>query len=317
MQKHRVILDCDNTMGLPNWEVDDGLLLLYLLGRDDIDLLGITNTFGNSTHTNVAACTQRMLEDLNRTDIPRFDGETYHGQNPRINVDRASGIRYKNEETQENSITPAARFLAEQAAKYPGEITIFAAGPVSNLYKASLYDPSFFKNIKSIVCMGGYTEELYLAGVHLNELNFACDPEATYSVIYSGVPLVFMTGQVCLDAPFKKKDFSRLPSWDSDRIKLITDWHETFSGAFNIDAFYLWDLLIPVYISYPELFDSPKVWIRPTLEDLRHGLFPESDSTDGIQVVLPTHIQDYERFMDILFEAWHKECDREKTWRKL
>ena len=38
----RVILDCDNTMGQPYKEVDDGLTLLYLLGRPDIDLLGIT-----------------------------------------------------------------------------------------------------------------------------------------------------------------------------------------------------------------------------------------------------------------------------------
>ena len=43
----RVIFDCDNTMGQPYREVDDGLTLLYLLGRSDVELLGITTTFGN------------------------------------------------------------------------------------------------------------------------------------------------------------------------------------------------------------------------------------------------------------------------------
>ncbi|TFG49619.1 MAG: nucleoside hydrolase, partial [Anaerolineales bacterium] len=45
----KVIFDCDNTMGLKTKEVDDGLTLYYLLGRPDIDLLGITTTFGNGT----------------------------------------------------------------------------------------------------------------------------------------------------------------------------------------------------------------------------------------------------------------------------
>ena len=314
MKKQRVILDCDNTMGLPNWEVDDGLLLLYILGRDDLELLGITNTFGNSTHRNVAEYTKRILAELNREDIPRFDGETYTGQNPRINVDRASGPRYIGEIPQTESITPAARFLAEQAAKYPGEIIILAAGPVSNLYKASLHDPAFFKNIQGVVCMGGYVEELYLEGRHLNELNFACDPLATYATLYSGTPVAIMTGQVCLDAPFRKQHLSRLPAWNPQRLQTISNWLTTFGGAFNIDAFYLWDLLIPVYISYPELFDDQQRWIKPSVEDLKHGLLPEGKPGDGVLVTMPNHIRDYERFMDILFEAWNVECTRESGW---
>jgi hypothetical protein len=34
----KVIFDCDNTMGLPTKEIDDGLTLYYLLGRLEIDL---------------------------------------------------------------------------------------------------------------------------------------------------------------------------------------------------------------------------------------------------------------------------------------
>ena len=74
MKKQKVIIDCDNTMGLPGWEVDDGLVLLYLLGRDDIDLLGITNTFGNGSLKDVAKYTEEILSDIGRTDIPRFNG---------------------------------------------------------------------------------------------------------------------------------------------------------------------------------------------------------------------------------------------------
>lgn len=43
----KVIFDCDNTMGLPGRDVDDGLSLFYLLGSPEIELLGVCSTFGN------------------------------------------------------------------------------------------------------------------------------------------------------------------------------------------------------------------------------------------------------------------------------
>lgn len=46
----KVIFVCDNTMGLYGKDVDDGLALLYLLGRDDIKLIGITTTFWKQYH---------------------------------------------------------------------------------------------------------------------------------------------------------------------------------------------------------------------------------------------------------------------------
>ncbi len=49
MKKTKLILDCDNTMGLDNRDIDDGMALMYLLGRDDVELLGITLTAGNGT----------------------------------------------------------------------------------------------------------------------------------------------------------------------------------------------------------------------------------------------------------------------------
>ena len=43
----KIIFDCDNTLGLPLKEVDDGLVLLYLLGIPELKILGITISFGN------------------------------------------------------------------------------------------------------------------------------------------------------------------------------------------------------------------------------------------------------------------------------
>ena len=38
----KVVMDCDNTIGIPGRDLDDALALFYLLGRDDVELTGIT-----------------------------------------------------------------------------------------------------------------------------------------------------------------------------------------------------------------------------------------------------------------------------------
>ena len=70
----KVLYDCDNTMGLPNKDVDDGLTLMYLIGNSNIDLLGVTTTFGNSHIEDVSRATTKLFNDLNITDIPLKKG---------------------------------------------------------------------------------------------------------------------------------------------------------------------------------------------------------------------------------------------------
>ena len=43
---HHLICDCDNTIGLPYRDVDDALAILYLLGREDVELVGRENRVG-------------------------------------------------------------------------------------------------------------------------------------------------------------------------------------------------------------------------------------------------------------------------------
>ena len=61
-------------MGLPNKDVDDGLTLMYLMGNNNIDLLGVTTTFGNSHIEDVFQATAKLFYDLNITDIPLKKG---------------------------------------------------------------------------------------------------------------------------------------------------------------------------------------------------------------------------------------------------
>ena len=60
----KIIFDCDNTFGVNNCDVDDGLALLYLLGRKEANLIGITSCYGNSTIETTFSNTKRMLKEI-------------------------------------------------------------------------------------------------------------------------------------------------------------------------------------------------------------------------------------------------------------
>ena len=44
----KIVFDCDNTFGIKNCDVDDGLALMYLLGSREAEFLGVTSTYGLS-----------------------------------------------------------------------------------------------------------------------------------------------------------------------------------------------------------------------------------------------------------------------------
>lgn len=51
-----------------------------------------------------------------------------------------------------------AMFMVQQVRKYPGQITIFSAGSMTNIALAAKLDSSFAKNVKELVVMGGYVD---------------------------------------------------------------------------------------------------------------------------------------------------------------
>lgn len=48
----KVIYDCDNTLGVKRSDIDDEITFAYLYAHPDIELLGITCTFGNNSGPN-------------------------------------------------------------------------------------------------------------------------------------------------------------------------------------------------------------------------------------------------------------------------
>jgi len=280
----RVICDCDNTLGVPGKPVDDGQTLLYLLGRSDIELVGVTTTFGNGTIDEVYSATERLLRAVERSDIPVCRGASYRGE----------------------SFTEAARFLAEMVARYPGEITLLTIGPLGNLRAAAELDPGFFHRLKQIVCMGGYLHPLPLPGWEdVPELNLSSDPEAAFVVLNAPCQVTLMNAHICLQAPFGLTELALIERWSNSLIyRSIRDWLLECKNRHGEANDYLWDLLPAVYISHPELFDANPVRICSTVADLETGTLIIANDEDGALINMPTHILDLDQFYAILYDAW-------------
>jgi inosine-uridine nucleoside N-ribohydrolase len=249
-----VIFDCDNTFGVAGCDVDDGLALLYLLGSGKANLLGITNTYGNSDIDTVYKATRRMLEEIGRTDIPQMKGGAKAGEVQSEAVD----------------------FLVDTASRHAGDISILATGSLTNLLGACHKDAEFFDKVNRVCLMGGLTETLFLNGTVLDELNFSCDPEATLQVLTGAKRIEVATGNNCLGAYFSREGYERRLVGSAGPIarylyEKTAYWYEYNMKSYGLDGFYNWDVTAAAYLLDPELFEKNETVITPDLDSLKRG----------------------------------------------
>jgi purine nucleosidase len=178
--KQRVYFDCDNTMGLPGCDMDDGMALLYLMGREDIRLEAVTTSFGNSTIEKVHANTEHMFQELHLEHIPLKRGAP----------------------STEQRKSEASQYLATEIPRRGERVKLLITGSPTNIYATCLENERMLYYIDEMVFMGGITEPLIIGGKVMNELNFSSDPEAIYYLLNCPIKKTVMTAQICLDAFF-------------------------------------------------------------------------------------------------------------------
>lgn len=159
----RIILDTDLGMGAPGSDIDDGFALALALADPDIRVELVTTVGGNSDVETSTRLTRELLGVLGRADIEVVQGAPA-GDDAAVEI--------------------ARRVLAE-----PGELTLVAIGPLSNIARALSVSPGVAEAVREVVVMGGvYLEQTNVAAMP-GEYNFWCDPEAAQSVLESGARL--------------------------------------------------------------------------------------------------------------------------------
>ncbi len=182
-------------------DIDDVLAIGLALSSPELKILGITSAWGDTALR--ARMIDRLLCQTGRTDIPVAVGIEKHGPG------QGAFSQARWAERQPDKPHPAAvDFLLDQIRQHPGEITLIAIAPETNLGAAIARDPATFKQLKRIVLMGGSVDRGY------SDLGYAPDhgPDAEYNikmdipaaqaVFASGVPLYVMP----LDSTLLKLD---------------------------------------------------------------------------------------------------------------
>lgn len=201
--------------------------ILMLLQDKDIDLLGICVVTGDGWRDEEVRHTLRLLEIARRTPIPVLPGAVF----PLLNTpqrtlawERLYGKyfydgAYMSQWPSENTVdwTPlhptkpywvpplpegepsihassesAVSFMLRMVHRYPHQVTIIAAGPLTDLALAAKMDPQFAPLASQLVFMGGSFKPIPadnpFAGANYNtprrEFNMKFDPEAASIVLH-------------------------------------------------------------------------------------------------------------------------------------
>lgn len=252
----KVIFDCDNTFGMIDRDVDDGLTLFYLLGSPVIDLLGVTLTYGNGSLEEVSKMTKEIKQRLG------------------LSLDHYS--------------TAQAEYLVEQVNRYPNKVTILATGALTNLAEAQKIDPDFFGKVQEIILMGGTLEPLVVNHRPVTELNFSCDAEAAKAVLLSQAKLTIMNGHMTSEAFFSSSELNQFLksaentvsqeslAWISSTLKRWIAWNEK---VFNFNGFCNWDMTTAVYLERPELFSDEHYYLSEEQSNLSQGRMTVTDDS--------------------------------------
>ncbi len=215
----RMILDTDPGNGVPGADVDDGLAIGLALRSPEIELEAITVVAGNVSVDRGVRSALEVLQVAGATHVPVHRGAARPlMQDPTAWRKRLDGRRdeesarrhWQHVRTSGATVaadpTPAAQVLVDRVNERPGEITVLAIGPLTNIATAMMVDPEWSQKLKQLVIMGGAFDVRNV----LHELNAAYDPEATHIVLNSGAPLLIVPLDVTTRTFMRLGDVDRL-----------------------------------------------------------------------------------------------------------
>ncbi|HET9287987.1 MAG TPA: nucleoside hydrolase [Gaiella sp.] len=181
-----IILDCD-----PGH--DDAVALLLALASPELELLGVTTTYGNQTLEKTTANAIRVLELAGRPDVPVAAGADRPLERELVvaaHVHGESGLDGPTlpPPSAEPISRDAVEWMAGAIADAAGTVTLVPTGPLTNV--ARYLDEHGTTGIERIVLMGGAIAEGNMTPAA--EFNVWADPEAAQAVLHAEVDVTMI-----------------------------------------------------------------------------------------------------------------------------
>lgn len=262
--------------------IDDAMALLFAHRSPAIDLVGITTVFGNAR---IETTTRNALYLRERFAIP---APVYRGaQRPLILAPAEPPDFVHGDDGLGNINAPApdgvagggsaAAFIVDTVMANPGEISVVAVGPLSNLALALRMNPEIAVYLDQVVVMGGALGVNSFTGnvSPCAEANIASDPHAADIVFQAAVPLTMVgldvTMQTLMDSQYMERirvAGGEMGAFIYDISRFYDKFHRETVG---LDGFAVHDSSAVAYMINPELFTTVTGALRAVTEGIAIG----------------------------------------------
>ena len=244
-QPRPLILDVDTG-------IDDMIALLIAATSPELALRGVTCVAGNVEIHHVARNTGKILRMVGRGDVPVSIGAARPLQRrlrtaPDTHGPSGTGyVELRGEDRQlgttEYTAIPASRYIGAHVSRHPGEMTVVALGPLTNLASASLQGVDLRRQAREVIWMGGTLEERGNT-TETGEWNACVDPEAAETCLRAGAIHRIFPLDATQDIIFTMDDLRELPDTHlagivRDAVRFYVNFHQQADG---IDGAYLHD----------------------------------------------------------------------------
>jgi inosine-uridine nucleoside N-ribohydrolase len=291
----KIILDVD-----PG--VDDAVAMCLALHEPLLDVLAVTATGGNVSPDQATEIVQAIVEHLDPPRLPRL-GAAASDQILRCDsrhlfgVNGLCGAHFA--VAQRHHRHSSVKVICDEVRAAPGEVTIVATGPLSNIAAALQLQPDLAALVGHLIILGGT-----LSGpgnvTAAAEFNIYCDAEAARAVFHSPITKtlipVDLTSRIVLDMGV----LDQIPDGNSKRGELL---RQILPGAFRayrqhlgVEGIRLHDTVAVVAALRPELFTTERMHgdvetdgtltYGATVFDRRH--LPESPPNMDVAVDMDT-----------------------------
>jgi purine nucleosidase len=254
--------------------------------------VGVTTAWGDTALR--ARMVRRMILENGRAEIPVAEGIVTKS------ATAFSQARWAEGELDAKSRVEAVEFLLNEIRKSPGELTLVAIGPLTNVGAAIERDAATFRKLKRVVLMGGSVRRGYGdLGYEpdrgpMAEYNIKCDVAAAQKLFTSGVPIFMMpldSTQLKLDQVKREVLFRKTTVLTSELAELSAEWGQKTPTLF--------DAMAVAYVIEPELCPVTKLRIEVD----KDGFTREVKGKPNMSACLES---DAEKFFRFAMPRWMK-----------
>ncbi len=310
----RIVFDCD-----PG--IDDAIAILFALHSPALKVEAITAVSGNLTADRTAANALKVLDLTGAGDIPVAHGllkplvrpyprdPFFHGDDGLANTGLPTSTR---------ALDPrfAPDVIVETVNRYPGNLTLVATGPLTNIALALMKDPSLAQKVNELIIIGGAFGFNKFAATNAtgdnpaSEWNIYVDPEAAKHVFHSGIKLTALGLDVATHerVALRPHDVERLKARGSKEAQFVLDVAAFVAGRGFLPYCALIDSMavaaaidrnaVKTRAIHCDVETQGELTLGMTVADLRDNF-----RWTHLPLIDAAYEADYDRFLDLLVDA--------------